>query len=85
MDIPKLDKANDLYRKIREFEEALNCFNWGEEYGGDSTNPRLIIEFDRDGREQNPLPMNLSNELVKFLKEEIMKGRDIAVSEFIAL
>ena len=85
MDVTTLEKANELNKKIREFQEALNCFEWENEYGGHSTNPRLIIEFDRDGREQQLLPMNLSNELVKILKEEIIKGRDIAVADFNAL
>jgi hypothetical protein len=83
MDITTLTKANQLNQKIKEFSEALNCFEWDKEYGGGTTNPRLIIEFDGcDGRETQPLPMTLSNALVSFLKEEIIKGRDAAVSEF---
>lgn len=87
MDITTLEKANALNKKIKEFTEALNCFEWkpDEKTEPISTNPRLIIEFDYDGREQQPLPMNLSDELVKFLKAEIIKGRDIAVAEFNAL
>ena len=86
MDLTTLEKANELNRKIREFQQALNCFQWEEEYGGGSTNPRLIIQFDGpDGRENTPLPMNLSNGLVKFLKAEIIKGRDAVVAEFNAL
>ena len=86
MDITTLEKANELNRKITEFQYALNCFQWEKEYGGHSTNPTLFIEFDGfDGREMQSLPMNLSDELVKFLKEEIIKGRDAAVAEFNAL
>ncbi|WP_445458403.1 hypothetical protein [Flavobacterium sp. HNIBRBA15423] len=87
MDITTLEKANKLNKKIKEFSEALNCFEWQPEENAKaiSTNPRIIIEFDCDGREQLPLPMNLSDELVKFLKNEIIKGRDIAVAEFNAL
>jgi hypothetical protein len=87
MDITTLGKANELNKKIKEFSEALNCFEWKPEENAEpiSTNPRLIIEYDYDGREQQPLPINLSNELVAFLKAEIVKGRDIAVNEFNAL
>jgi hypothetical protein len=84
MDVTTLEKANALNRKIREFSEALNCFEWIPEENADpiSLNPRLIIEYDNDGREQMPVPMNLSNALVAYLKEEIIKGRDAAVEEF---
>ena len=89
MDITTLEKANDLNRRIKEFTEALNCFEWThpeDETIKYSTNPRLIIDFEGgDGREQIKLPMNLSNNLVEFLKEEIIKGRDSAVVEFNAL
>ena len=86
MDVTTLEKANELNKKIREFQQALNCFQWEEEYGGGSTKPRLIIEFDgADGREEQPLPMNLSDVMVSFLKAEIIKGRDTAVAEFNAL
>lgn len=86
MDLTTLEKANELNKKIREFQQALNCFQWDQEYGGGSTNPRLIIEFDgADGREKQPLPMNLSDVMVSFLKAEILKGRDTAVDEFNAL
>jgi len=83
MEIETLEKANGLNKKRKEFEQALNCFQWEEEYGGGSTNPSLIIEFDgADGREQLALPMNLSDVLIEFLKAEIIKGRDLAISEF---
>lgn len=88
MDVTTLEKANELNRKIKEFSEALNCFEWQpycDEERKDirvSTNPELIIEFDGDGREQIKLPMNLSGMLVEFLKKEIRKGRDEIVKEF---
>jgi len=86
MDITTLEKANELNRKIQEFQKALKCFEWEQEYGGGTTNPRLIIEFDGcDGRETQLLPMNLSDTMVVFLKQEIIKGRDAAVTEFNAL
>jgi hypothetical protein len=89
MDITTLEKANGLNKKIKEFTEALNCFEWThpeDESKKISTKPRLIIDFDGgDGREQIALPMNLSDKLVSFLKAEIIKGRDAAVAEFNAL
>lgn len=86
MDKVTLIKANELDRKIKEFTEALNCFQWPDDYGGVSTNPRIVIEYDDgDGRASQPLPMNLSNELVEFLKREIRAARDNAVDEFNAL
>ena len=89
MDITTLEKANELNKKIKEFTEALNCFEWThptDESQKFSTKPRLIIDFDGiDGREQIALPMNLSDTLVSFLKAEIIKGRDVAVAEFNAL
>ncbi|MFH2032067.1 MAG: hypothetical protein ABIJ40_15840 [Bacteroidota bacterium] len=87
MDITTIDKANELNQKIREFSEALNCFEWTpiENEPPVSLNPRLIIEYDNDGREQTAIPMNLSNAMVEFLKTEIIKGRDRAVAEFNAL
>lgn len=87
MDVTTLEKANELNRKIKEFGDALICFEFPQEYGGGSTNPRIIIEhdgFDND-REETKLPMNLSDNLISFLKDEIIKWRDIAVAEFNAL
>jgi hypothetical protein len=84
MDTTTLNKANELNRKIEEFTAALHCFEWTpiEDEPPVSLNPRLIIEYDNDGREQTAIPMNLSNALVDFLKAEIIKGRDDAVAEF---
>ena len=83
MDIEKLNKANELNRRIREFTEALNCFEW--ENGGQtfSTNPRLIIQFHGgDGREELPIPMELSDVLVGILKAEIKSQRSVCKMEF---
>lgn len=89
MDITTLDQANELNQKIKEFTEALNCFEWThpeDEKIKLSTNPRLIIEYNGgDGRELVALPMNLSDSMVGFLKQEIIKGRDEAVVNFNAL
>lgn len=86
MDTTTLEKANKLNTRIREFSEALNCFEWhGEnnEPTGVSTNPRLLIEFDDcDGREQIMLPMNLNTVLIDLLKAEIKREMQITVKEF---
>jgi len=86
MDLTTLEKANDLNRKIKQFNNALDCFQWEAEYGGGTTNPQIIIEFDGcDGREQQPIPMFLSDEMLGFLKESIIKGRKNALDEFNSL
>ncbi|HZK94398.1 MAG TPA: hypothetical protein VFC67_09340 [Prolixibacteraceae bacterium] len=92
MDTTTLEKANELNRKIKEFSEALNCFEYqpycDEERREErvSSDPRLIIEFNGgDDREQLMLPMNLSDTLVDFLKAEIKKELKKSVYEFNAL
>jgi hypothetical protein len=87
MDIETLEKANSLNQKIKQLDEALNCFEWiqGESIPPISRNPRIIIEFDNDGREQIKLPFLLSNFLVTILKKEILSARESALSEFIAM
>ena len=85
MDLQTLQKGNDLQRKIREFEEAHNCFEWHPDEGEPiSLNPRLIVEFDDydGGRSQVTLPMALSDVLTALLKQEIQKGLDAAQAEF---
>jgi hypothetical protein len=91
MDITTLEKANNLNKKIKEFSEALNCFEW-QPYPDEersevriSTNPQLIIEYDGDGREQVYIPMTLNEVLINFLKSEIKKQLDINVKEFNSL
>lgn len=85
-----LKKGNDLNKKIGEFQEALNCFEWTSEIKGvkpTSTNPRIIVEFDDEdgGRSQLKLPMSLSDVLVDLLKQEIKKGLESAKLEFESL
>jgi len=86
MDTTKLKKANDLDRKIKELNEALNCFEWPVDEGQPkvSTNPRLIIDFDscEGGREQIKLPMELSNQLSTWIKGEIARELKFTVMEF---
>jgi hypothetical protein len=79
-----LEKANKLNRRITEFDQALNCFEWSpdEDTAPISTNPQIIIEYDLDGREQVKLPMILSDELVKILKIAIIEGKTAAEKEF---
>ena len=87
MTFTTLEKANELSRKIQDFEEALNCFDFNPEPDKPpfSLNPTLIIEYDGDGREQHTLPMHLSNAMVAFLKKEISKALELAVAEFYSL
>lgn len=93
MEKTTLNKANELDKKIREFNQALECFEWsypGEEkpssdenYLKHSTNPRLIIDFDGpDGREQQTIPMVLSDTLITILKNTIEELRDKTIKEF---
>ena len=82
MDAKTLERANELLKKIKQLQHVLECFEWEPEFGGHSRNPRLIIEFDRDGREEQILPMNLSDELINFLKAQIIKDCDILLAEF---
>lgn len=71
----QLDKGNELANKIRDFENALNCFEWkfSAQAPPASTNPRIIIEYDDydDVRSQIALPMNRSDTLVDLLKSTI--------------
>lgn len=88
MDVTKLNTANDLHKKIKEFVEALNCFDYYEpelaELAPVSRNPRLIVEFDADegGRQTVKIPMNLSNVLITQIKEAIKTKMAKTVEEF---
>jgi len=77
-------KANELAKEIKEFKEALNCFEI--EFGTEviSTDPRLIIEFEdfEGGRDNVKIPMNLNAVLIDFLKTEIKKGLAEAEEKF---
>ena len=88
MDTTTLEKANKLNTQIKDFSEALNCFEHQMDGSTSiiSLNPRLIIEFDDcDDRQQVALPMTLSKTLTDFLKAEIKKELKKSVNEFNAL
>ena len=86
MDDKTLKRANEIARIIRENESALCCFEWEKEYGGSSRNPQLIIEFDDvDGREQQKIPMVLSDFLVDMIKQAIHANLSVLKSEFESL
>jgi len=92
MDTTTLEKANELNRRIKEFSEALNCFEWQPDCDENrksesfTTHPQLIIEFDGgEDREQVALSMKLSDTLIDFLKTEIKKELKKSVDEFNAL
>lgn len=90
MDLIRLNKANALNRKIKEYEEALECFEhrYGDEneFVFDRT-PKILLDVDDldGGREQLPIPMILSDELIKFLKEQIILNLNLAKEDFINL
>ena len=86
MDDKTLKKANEIAQMIRENKSALCCFEWEEENGGGSRNPQLIIEFDdSDGREQQKIPMVLSDILVDMIKQAIDANLSVLKSEFESL
>jgi len=91
MDATTLKKANELDKLIWELHEALNCFDWYNpevpEVNPVSINPRLIIEFDDDegGRSQVKIPINLSDILIKQIKEAIKTKMGKTVEEFNSL
>ena len=69
--------------KIKQLESVLECFEWPKEFGGGSTNPSLIIEYDAgDGREQMAVPIALGPILTNIIKNEVKAQIDIADSEF---
>lgn len=86
MDKETLKKANLINSKINQLETALDCFEWEPYYGGGSTNPQIIIEFDGgDGRENQKLPMPLNDSLISILKSHIKLELDFLNNELKAL
>ena len=85
MNKEKLKEANRLNKLIEEHEQALNCFEFDTNYYArdedpnlpialESTNPILIIEHDdpfEGGREQQRIPMVLSDFLINLIKDSI--------------
>lgn len=74
MNVKTFEKATELRKKIKQLNEALECFEWedpGEKNKKFSTNPSLIIEFDGDGRERAFLPMQLSDRFTLQMRAEI--------------
>lgn len=98
MDKGTLEKANELAGLIKEHESALLCFEWdGNQYENYerpeddqlppdwiSTNPRLIIEYDDcdEMRQQQKIPMVLSDALIEFIKENIKENLSKLKKEF---
>lgn len=95
MDKETLKKANEIAQKITENERALGCFYFDVNKYSDvtvpheyiSTNPQLIIEFDdcKDGREQQKIPMVLSDYLIDIIKQAINANLAALKSEFESL
>lgn len=91
MDLTTLKTGNELHQKMKEFEEALNCFDWYNPETPEATpvsrNPRLIVEFDddEDGRSTVKIPMNLSDVLIKHIKDAIKTKMSKTFKEFESL
>ena len=87
MNLLTLNKANQILQKIKEYEAALECFEtkYGahNEYTYDRT-PKIILNVDdlEGGRENMDLPMILSDEMIDFLKKEIVENLNKAKIEF---
>lgn len=103
MDKERLNEANRLNHLMEEHEKALLCFVYDKnEYINDmreaageeklspeyeSTNPRLIIEFDTFDdddwiRGQVPIPIVLSDYLVEMIKAAITESLSKLKIEF---
>ena len=80
MDVKTLERANELLKKIKQLQSVLEIFEWESGFGF-SMNLKLIIEFDRHGREEKLFPIDLNNELLNILKVEITRVHDTAVAE----
>jgi hypothetical protein len=83
-----LQKANELAKLISEHENALSCFEFDVALDGFapewiSTNPQLIIEYDDcDAREQQKIPMVLSDFLINIIKGSIRENLSKLQEEF---
>ena len=96
MNKEKLNEANRLNKLIEEQEQALNCFEFDTNYYArdeypnlpivlESTNPTLIIEYDdpfEGGREQQRIPMVLSDFLINIIKDSIKGNLEKLKTEF---
>ena len=96
MNKEKLMEANRLNKLIEEHEQALNCFEFDTNYYArdedpnlpialESTNPILIIEHDdpfEGGREQQRIPMVLSDFLINLIKDSIKGNLEKLKDEF---
>ncbi len=79
-----LMKANSLNKKICDYQNALNCFEYTD-HGGEiyDRTPRLVLDVDDldEGRERIDVPMVLSEYLIGIIKQEIQKGLDDAKNQ----
>jgi len=88
-----LKRANALDKKIKECDEALNCFEYtytdheGKNPQVYNRTPRLIIDVDDldNGREQIALPFNLSNTFIDFITREVKNQKEKSINEFKSL
>lgn len=85
MELNTLSRANELQKRIYEYEAALEIFETkvGDEVVYDRT-PMILLNVDDldGGRENIPIPMILSNGLVEFLRVEIQVALEESKIEF---
>jgi len=96
-----LQKGNELLKLISEHESALLCFEYDANYFEnyckseneellppkmESTNPKLIIEYDSFDddwyREKQEIPIKLSDFLINIIKEQIKESLAKLKKEF---
>lgn len=83
-----LDKANALQRNIKDFQNALECFQYeiGDEHEKKifDRKPRIIFEVDDSDEmpEQIKVPLYLNDQFVALLKKEIQQQLATTKNEF---
>lgn len=89
MDVKTLKEANLLQSRIEKLDLCNNLFYWGTdsnfpEIPTVSRKPKLILEYDdeEDGRSQEPVPMELNEEMIQVLKTWIEIESDRFMTEF---
>lgn len=88
----KLKIGIELSQKLKEIDEAMNCFEWpaDPEFGllePLNRHPQLVIESDNEDemRVQYKLPMVLSNEIISFIKRELSEEKTRITQQFLQL
>jgi len=88
MDAEQLKTGNELYSKIEDSNDVLNCFEWTSRNGDpsmESRNPKLFIEFDDydgESREMLQIPFPLNQNLIEIIKDFIVTEQFKLKKEF---